>query len=68
MEAPTEGLTFNTGTLATTVLGGGVGSAVEGFDSFPDSVLSDNNFALFARGTSSSSSELLENKNMYQIG
>jgi hypothetical protein len=53
--------------LATTVLGGGIGSAIEGFDSFADSVLLDNNFALFTRGTSSSSSELLENENMYQI-
>jgi hypothetical protein len=49
--------------LATPVLGGGVSSTVVGFDSFADSVLSERNFALLARGTSSSSSsELLENK------
>jgi hypothetical protein len=53
--------------LATTVLGGGVGSVVEGFDSFVDSVLSENNLAFFARGTSSSSPELLENKNTCQM-
>jgi hypothetical protein len=53
--------------LATVVLGGGVGSAVEGFNSFADSVLSENNFALFARGTSSSSSELLENEKTLQM-
>jgi hypothetical protein len=56
-----EGLTVERGTLATTVLGGGVGirsfPAVEGIDSFADSALSDNTFALFERGTSSSSSE-----------
>jgi hypothetical protein len=48
--------------LATTVLGGGVATrlipAVRGIDYFADSALSDNNFALFERGTSSSSSEL----------
>jgi hypothetical protein len=48
--------------LATSVLGGGVATlplpAVEGIDSFADSALSDIIFALFERGTSSSSLEL----------
>jgi hypothetical protein len=52
--------------LPTLALGGGVGSAVERFDSFADSVLSDSIFALFARGTSSASSELLKTKNTLQ--
>ena len=41
------------------VLEGGVGLAGEGFDSLADSDFPENNLALFARGTSSSSSELL---------
>jgi hypothetical protein len=61
-EAPTEGLTAEKGTLDTLFLGRGVGSAVEEFDSFAESVLSDSILALFARGTSSSSLELLKNK------
>jgi hypothetical protein len=48
--------------LATIVRGGAVAirstPAVIGIDSFADSALSDNIFALFERGTSSSSSEL----------
>jgi hypothetical protein len=53
-------MTFDTGIFTTTVLEGGVGSAGEGFDSLADSDFPENNLALFARGTSSSSSELLE--------
>jgi hypothetical protein len=41
-----------------------VGAAGEGFDSLADSVFSKNNLALFARGISSSSSELLESKDV----
>jgi hypothetical protein len=42
------------------VLGGGVDLAGEGFGSLADAVLSKDNLALFARGTLSSSSELLK--------
>jgi hypothetical protein len=52
--------------LATVVLGGRVGSAVEGFDSFADSVFSDSILALFERGTSSSSSELDKSRYKFQ--
>jgi hypothetical protein len=48
--------------LAIVVLGGRIGSAVEGFDSFADSAFSFNIFALFKRGISSSSSELNKKK------
>jgi hypothetical protein len=54
-----EGITFDTGMFSTTVLEGGVRLAGEGFDSLPDSGLPEDNLALFARGISSSSSELL---------
>jgi hypothetical protein len=59
-----EGITFDTGIFTTVVLEGGVGAAGEGFDSLADSVLPENSLALFARGTSSSSSELLESKDI----
>jgi hypothetical protein len=42
------------------VLEGGIGLACEGFDSLADSALPENNLALFARGSLSSSSELIE--------
>jgi hypothetical protein len=54
-------LIVDKGTLATLVLGGGVGSAVKGFDSFANSVLSHSILALFARGTSASSELLKDN-------
>jgi hypothetical protein len=57
-----EGITFDTGTFSTVVLEGGVGSAGEGFDSLADSDFPESNLALFARGTSSSSSELFYKK------
>jgi hypothetical protein len=59
-----EGITFDTGIFTTVVLEGGVGAAGEGFDSLVDSVFLENNLALFARGISSSSSELLESKDV----
>jgi hypothetical protein len=37
-----EGMTFDTGIFTTPVLEGGVGSAVEGFDSLADSAFSEN--------------------------
>jgi hypothetical protein len=55
-------ITFDTGTFPMVVLEGGVGLAGEGFDSLADSALPENNLALFARGSSSSSSELLEKR------
>jgi hypothetical protein len=61
-EALAKGLTAETFTLATVVLGGGVAAwsllAIEGIDLFADSALSDITLALFERGTSLSSSEL----------
>jgi hypothetical protein len=63
-EALAEGLTVEDFTLATAVLGGGVAAwslpAVEGIGSFADSALSEIIFALFERGTSSSSLELVK--------
>jgi hypothetical protein len=59
-----EGITFDTGIFTTVVREGGVGSAGEEFDSLADSAFPENNLALFARGTSSSSSELLESKDV----
>jgi hypothetical protein len=53
-------MTFDIGIFTTAVLEGGVSSAGEGFDSLADSDFPENNLALFARGTSSSSSELLD--------
>jgi hypothetical protein len=55
-------MTVDIGTFSTTVREGGVDFAGEGLDSLADAVLSETNLALFARGTSSSSSsELLKN-------
>jgi hypothetical protein len=53
--------------LATVVLKGGVGSVGEGFDSLADSLFPEINLALFARGNSSSSSELIENRNIHYM-
>jgi hypothetical protein len=55
-----EGITFDTGIFSTAVREGGVDLAGEGFDSLADTVLPKDNLVLFARGTSSSSSELLK--------
>jgi hypothetical protein len=53
-------MTFDIGIFSTPVREGGVDLAGEGFDSLADAALSEANLALFARGTSSSSSELLK--------
>jgi hypothetical protein len=55
------GITLDTGIFSTPVRDGGVDLAGEGFDSLADAAFPETNLALFARGTSSSSSsELLK--------
>jgi hypothetical protein len=54
--ASSEGITLDNGTFSTPVRDGGVDLAGEGFDSLADATLSEASLALFARGTSSSSS------------
>jgi hypothetical protein len=53
------GITVDIGTFSTAVREGGVDFAGEGLDSLADTALSETSFALFARGTSSSSSSVL---------
>jgi hypothetical protein len=63
-----EGITIDTGIFSTVVREGGVDLAGEGFGSLVDAVFSKDNLALFARGTSSSSSELLEKQRRSSCG
>jgi hypothetical protein len=63
-----EGITFDTGIFSTVIREGGVDLAGEGFGSLADAVFSKDNLALFARGTLSSSSELLEEQRHLSCG